>query len=37
MKHATSITFLGLLFNPEDVGDMSLRNIGLLSNDYMAL
>jgi hypothetical protein len=25
---------LGLFFDPEDVGDMFLRNVGLLSTDY---
>jgi hypothetical protein len=30
-------SLLGLLFDPEDVGDMSLRNIGWLWTDYMAL
>jgi hypothetical protein len=29
--------FLGLLFDTEDGGDMLLRKIGSLSNDYMAL
>jgi hypothetical protein len=28
---------LGLLFEPEDEGDMFLRNVGWLSTDYMAL
>jgi hypothetical protein len=28
---------LSLLFNPEDEGDMLLRNVGLLSTDYTAL
>jgi hypothetical protein len=28
---------LGLLFNPENVGDISLRNVGLISTDYVAL
>jgi hypothetical protein len=33
--HAGS--FLGLFFDPENVGDMSLRNIGCLSTNYTAL
>jgi hypothetical protein len=27
----------GLFFDPEDGGDMFLRNVGYLSKDYMAL
>jgi hypothetical protein len=30
-------SLLDLLFNPEDMDDMSLRNIGRLSTEYMAL
>jgi hypothetical protein len=28
---------LGLVTNPDDVGEMYLRNVGSLSMDYMAL
>jgi hypothetical protein len=28
---------LGLLFDPKDTGDIFLRNVCLLSSDYMAL
>jgi hypothetical protein len=28
---------LGLFFNPEDKGDISLRNVGCFSTDYTAL
>jgi hypothetical protein len=28
---------LGLLFDPDDGGDMFLRNVGWLSEDYKAL
>jgi hypothetical protein len=28
--------FLGIFFNPEDGGHMSLRNVGCLSTDYTA-
>jgi hypothetical protein len=28
---------LGLLFDPEDGGDIFLRNVGLISTDYTAL
>jgi hypothetical protein len=46
MKRATSIAscyllyagfFLGLFFDPEDEGDMLLRNAGGIANDYAAL
>jgi hypothetical protein len=29
--------FFGLLFNPEDGGDIFLRNFGSFSTDYIAL
>jgi hypothetical protein len=34
---AISFWFLGLFFDPEDGGDMYLRNVGPLSADYIAL
>jgi hypothetical protein len=35
MLHAGFL--LGVFFDPEDGGDMFLRNFGLLPTDYMAL
>jgi hypothetical protein len=32
-----AIIFFGLLFSPEDGGDMFLQNVGLLFPDYRAL
>jgi hypothetical protein len=37
VKLSSAGFLLGLFFYPEDGGDMSLRNIGLLSTDYTAL
>jgi hypothetical protein len=35
--HLLSHLFLGLVFDPEDGGDMFFRNIGSLSADYAVL
>jgi hypothetical protein len=36
-KQSSAGFLLGLFFDPEDVGDMFLRNVGWLLTDYTAL